>query len=89
MWLVRLDKKAKKDLERLDRVAQVRIIEFLEHRVSTSDNPRDLGKVLKGKTFGEHIRFRVGSYRLICDIQDQEITVLVLRIGHRKEAYRG
>lgn len=89
MWSVRLDKKARKDLERLDRSVQIRIIDFLEGRVAASHNPRKLGKVLKGKTFGEHIRFRMGNYRLICDIQDHEITVLVLRIGHCKEVYRG
>ncbi len=89
MWAVKFDKKAKKQLEKIDRSIQIRIIDFLENRIAVSDNPRALGKSLKGKSFGDHVRFRVGDYRLICDVQDSEITVLVLRIGHRKEVYRG
>ncbi|WHN65166.1 type II toxin-antitoxin system RelE/ParE family toxin [Cysteiniphilum sp. QT6929] len=89
MWRVVFDKKAEKQFNGLDSQVKKRIAKFIDERLIPSSDPRDLGKPLVGKSFGNHIRFRIGDYRLICDIQDQEITVLVLRIGHRREIYRG
>ncbi|WP_236869908.1 type II toxin-antitoxin system RelE family toxin [Candidatus Bandiella numerosa] len=89
MWFIRLNKIAAKELEKLDRSIQVRVISFLETRVAFCADPRSLGKSLKGKIFGKLVRFRVGDYRLICDIKDKEITVLVLRIAHRSGVYDG
>jgi mRNA interferase RelE/StbE len=68
-------------------VAQESIIRFLRERVQPSDNPRQWGKPLHGDKGGLW-RYRVGDYRLICDVQDERITVLVLRVGHRKDVYR-
>jgi len=51
-----------------------------------SDDPRLLGKALTG-ALSDRWSYRVGDYRLICDIQDDVITVLVLTIGHRKDVY--
>jgi mRNA interferase RelE/StbE len=89
MWQVIFEKKAEKQFNALDSQVKKRIAKLIDERLITANDPRELGKPLVGKSFGNHIRFRVGDYRLICDIQDQEITVLVLRIGHRKEVYRG
>ncbi|WP_192484314.1 MULTISPECIES: type II toxin-antitoxin system RelE family toxin [Cysteiniphilum] len=89
MWRVAFDKKAEKQFNGLDSQVKKRIAKFIDERLIPSSDPQDLGKPLVGKSFGNHIRFRIGDYRLICDIQDQEITVLVLRIGHRREIYRG
>jgi mRNA interferase RelE/StbE len=47
-----------------------------------------LGQALQGSKFGEYWRYRVGDYRIICEIQDKKLIVLVLRIGHRREIYR-
>ncbi len=41
-----------------------------------------------GRGFGEFWKYRVGDYRLICKIEDDQLVVLVLRVGHRKEIYR-
>ncbi len=87
MWFVKLNKKAKKQLEKLDKTTQSRVVSFLESKIAPANDPRILGKSLKGKIFGNFVRFRVGDYRLICDVQDNQITVLVLRIAHRKEVY--
>ena len=87
MWFIRLNKKAKKELEKLDKPTQLRIIAFLESKIAPASDPKILGKALKGKIFGSFVRFRIGDYRLICDIQDQDITVMVLRIAHRREVY--
>lgn len=52
------------------------------------DDPRTLAKPLQGE-YGELWRYRVGPYRIICEIRDSELIVLVLRVGHRREVYRG
>jgi mRNA interferase RelE/StbE len=51
------------------------------------DDPRDLGTALTGD-FKGCWRYRVGDYRIICSLEDQELIVLVLEIGHRREVYR-
>jgi mRNA interferase RelE/StbE len=55
--------------------------------VATLDDPRQTGKALKGP-LGDLWRYRVGDYRIICDIQDRVLIVLVLQIGNRREVYR-
>ncbi len=60
---------------------------FLRERIRLAENPRQWGKPLDGDKVGLW-RYRVGDYRLICDIQDERITVLVIRVGHRKDVYR-
>ena len=86
-WIVEITRSAEKQIKKLDRQAQQSIISFLRERVQPSVNPRQWGKPLHG-TKGGLWRYRVGDYRLICDIQDEKITVLVLRVGHRKDVYR-
>lgn len=83
------EKKAQKQFNTLESQIKKRIAKFIDERLITSNNPRELDKALVGASFGNHFRFRVGDYRLICDIKDKEITVLILRIAHRKEVYNG
>ena len=59
----------------------------MRERLATADNPRQWGRALQGERRGLW-RYRVGDYRLICDIQDEKITILVLELGHRKDVYR-
>jgi mRNA interferase RelE/StbE len=59
----------------------------MDERVAPSDDPRAMGIALKGP-LGDLWRYRVGDYRVICDIQDKVLTVLVLQIGNRREVYR-
>jgi len=86
-WAIEYAETAKKQLRKLDRAAARRIIDFMDERVASSDDPRAIGKALKGP-LGELWRYRVGDFRVICDIQDKVLTVLVLRIGNRREVYR-
>jgi mRNA interferase RelE/StbE len=72
---------------KLDRTAQKSIHHFLRERLSPSNNPRPWGRALQGEKRGLW-RYRVGDYRLICDIRDEKITILVLELGHRKDVYR-
>lgn len=60
---------------------------YLE-KVEALDNPRTLGKPLKSRFKGLW-RYRVGNYRIVCEIQDQDLIVLVVRVANRKEIYNG
>ena len=85
---IEFDPEAVKDLRKLDRSVQQRLIAFLKQRVATLDNPRDIGEALAGAKLGGYWKYRVGDWRIICDIQDRRIVVRVLRIGNRREVYR-
>jgi mRNA interferase RelE/StbE len=85
---IEFDPDALKDLKRLDRPVQQRLIGFLKRRVAPLDNPRDIGEALSGTKLGSYWKYRVGDWRVICDIQDTRIVIRVLRIGNRREVYR-
>jgi mRNA interferase RelE/StbE len=74
-------------LQKLDKPLQKRIASFLLDRLQTIDNPRSTGKALQGKLSGLW-RYRVGDFRLLCHIEDNELIILVIEIGHRKEIYK-
>lgn len=78
-WAVEFDPDAVKDLKKLDKQVQIRILEFLRKRLSTLANPRELGEPLAGTQPGNYWKYRVGDWRIICDLQDQRIVVRVLR----------
>jgi mRNA interferase RelE/StbE len=84
---VEINETARKQIKSLDRPVQSGILKFLRERVAESSDPRQTGKALRGD-MGDLWRYRVGDYRIICDIHDDLVTVLVLRVRHRKEAYR-
>jgi mRNA interferase RelE/StbE len=87
VWTIEITRTAERQIKRLDRPAQKSIVRFLRERLKSAENPRQWGKPLHGDKQGLW-RYRVGDYRLICDIQDEKITVLVLEVGHRKDVYR-
>ena len=57
-------------------------------RIGEHSLPRSQGKVLHAPAFVSLWRYRVGDYRLICEIQDTALVVLVVQIGHRRDIYR-
>lgn len=87
-WKIEFDPKALAELERLDRQVQCRIDRVLRERIAPLEDPRSVGEELRGKDLGRFWKYRIGDYGLICDIQDDRIRILVLRIGNRKEIYR-
>jgi len=87
-WRIELDPSAVEELARLERVVQKRILKVLRERIAPLDDPRAIGEALRGSQLGRFWKYRVGDYRLICDIRDGVIVILVLRIGHRREIYR-
>ena len=87
-WKVELGSDADKDLAKLDPPIVRRILKFLHERVATLDDPRSVGETLKGAKLGEFWKYRVGDYRIIASIEDSTLSVLVVRIGNRREVYR-
>lgn len=87
-WKVELDLTAERELDKLDPQIARRILKFLFERVSKLDDPRSIGQALQGSKFGEFWKYRVGDWRAVCKIEDERVTVLVLRIRHRSNAYR-
>ncbi len=85
-WTVEFDDAAAKELRKLDRQAQKDILEYFRQRISTNDDPRRFGKSLS-REFAGMWRYRVRNYRMICQIENDHLIVLVLRVGHRKDIY--
>lgn len=88
VWTIKIDDRAKKNLAKLDKPVAKRIITFLRERVATLDDPRSIGEALQGSKLGDFWKYRVGDYRIISRIEDDELCVLVVRIGNRRDVYR-
>jgi mRNA interferase RelE/StbE len=86
-WRIEFDPAAAKELRKLGAIPARRLVEFLSTRIAMLDDPRSLGEALKGR-LGELWKYRVGDYRIIADIQDRVVLILVVRIGHRREIYK-
>lgn len=87
-WRVELDPAAERELDRIDPKTARRILGFLHGRVARLEDPRSIGEALKGSRLGQFWKYRVGDWRIIASIEDGLLTVLVVRIGNRKEVYR-
>lgn len=87
-WQIKVSETAEKQLGKLDRPVAQRLRTFLRERVAVLDDPRSIGEALKGSELGEFWKYRVGDWRLICEIQDKQILITVLSLGNRREVYR-
>lgn len=85
-YKVNYTERAIKDLKKLDKHTRSLIYAWIDKNLVDCENPRIHGKALTANRSGQW-RYRIGNYRLICEIQDNEVIVLVLAIGHRKEIY--
>ncbi len=85
-WVYRFDERALKELRKLGKQAQRDIIAYLDERVAGDADPRRFGKRLKANLAGLW-RYRAGDYRILCQIRDGELLVLVVAVGHRKDIY--
>lgn len=86
-WEVEFDERARKELRKLRVSAQQEILSYLRKRVAVEDDLRRFGKPLLGNKFRNLWHYRVGDYRLICQIEDGHFIVLVVKVGHRRDAY--
>ena len=88
MFHVRLSDQAKNELRKMDKHVSSLILGWIRKNLEGCENPRSIGKALTGDKAGAW-RYRVGDYRIICEIHDEDIIILVLSVGHRRENYRG
>lgn len=86
-YKVQLEKKALKQLRKLDAINQRNISSFINTHLQGTYTPRQHGKALTGHLKG-FWRYRVGDYRIICDIKDDELIILAITIAHRREVYK-
>jgi mRNA interferase RelE/StbE len=87
-WIIKYTSAASKQLKKLDKSVALRLLDFMDQRVASAEDPRTLGKSLKGPKLGEYWRYRVGEYRIICNIQDGQVCILVIEIGNRQDIYK-
>jgi mRNA interferase RelE/StbE len=87
-WIIKYTESSSKQLKKLDKQTALRVLDYMDERVAVLDDPRSLGKNLKGPKIGEYWRYRVGDIRVICNIVDGQMMVLVIEVGNRREVYR-
>ncbi len=86
MWTISLSNRAVKDLQAINSQDKKRILAFLYQRIQHGDDPQSTGRPLAG-AWKHYWRYRVGNYRIICDIRHDVLEILVITIGHRREVY--
>lgn len=86
-WHVRLDRRAEKEFDRLGTVDQRRVRAFIDDRLLRADDPRSLGAALVGPLAGVW-KYRIGDIRILASIEDEQLLILVIAIGNRREVYR-
>jgi mRNA interferase RelE/StbE len=86
-WTIEFIPAARMELKKLGRGEAARIVTTLEKRIAARDDPRELGSALGGE-LGGLWRWRIGDYRVVARIADERITILVVRVAHRREVYR-
>ncbi|MCI5522945.1 MAG: type II toxin-antitoxin system RelE/ParE family toxin [Treponema sp.] len=76
-----------KEFKKLDKYTAKLIAAWIKKNLENCTNPRAHGKSLTANRSGQW-RYRIGDYRLICEIQEEKLVILALTIGHRKEVYK-
>jgi mRNA interferase RelE/StbE len=87
MYRLQTTLKFDKQIKKLNKASQQQIVDYLLKNVNKSKNPLSVGKALTGNKKGLW-RYRVGDYRIICNIQDNECVILALETAHRKDVYK-
>jgi len=87
IWKIKYTKTAEIQLRKMDKPLAKRILDYLDDNIAPLQNPRTRGKVLSG-VLGDLWRYIIGDYRVICEIQDDVMCVLVIKTGHRKQIYK-
>jgi mRNA interferase RelE/StbE len=87
VWRIEVTATAKKQLVKLDHQVQSEILRYLREKINTDEDPRRFGAPLRKELAGRW-KYRVGAYRIICEIQDEKVLVLVLMVDHRSRIYK-
>ena len=85
---IEVSESAAKQLHKLDPQISKRILAYLRDSIAPLEDPRSLGKALRGKELGDFWKYRVGDWRIIADIEDGVMLITVIRLGNRREVYR-
>jgi mRNA interferase RelE/StbE len=88
VWNIEISRLADQNLSQLHPMQAQRILRFLFERVANLEDPRSIGEALRGSTLGAFWKYRVGDFRVIANIDDRRFTILVVRIGDRKDVYK-
>ena len=86
-WTIEFVPAAAKELNAIGATQASRIVRFLSTRLSKLDDPSSIGEALKGR-LGQLWKYRIGDYRIIADIQDKRVLILIVRVSHRREVYK-
>ncbi len=87
-WKIEISPAASAALDKLASASATRVLKFLYERIASRDDPRSVGKALVGSELAGLWRYRVGDYRILCRIEEEKISIIVVVIGHRSEVYR-
>ena len=87
IYHVEFTKYALKELKKLDKGTASLIVGWIRKNLEGCENPRIHGKGLTADKSGQW-RYRIGDYRIIAQIQDEKVTILLVNIGHRREIYK-
>ena len=87
MYTVNYTKEAVKNLKKLDKQTSALILGWIEKNLINCENPRLHGKALTANRVGQW-RYRIGDYRILAEIRDNELIILVIEIGHRSKIYK-
>lgn len=85
-WQINWSDEARKQLRKLDKKRQQEILNYMGDRIANAASPQNFGKPLRHDKFGLW-RYRVGDTRIVCQIKNEELVILVLNVGHRKNIY--
>ena len=86
-YRIEFSKSADKQFSKLDSFTKRIIISWMYKNLEGCEDPRSLGKALRGDR-KDQWRYRIGEYRLIVEIKDDKLIILIIKIGHRKEVYK-
>lgn len=86
-WTIQYSRQAERQLKKLDSSVQARIHSFMQDRIALREDPQSLAKKLSGD-YESLIRYRVGDYRVVCEIHHHVLIVTVIAVAHRREVYR-
>ena len=87
-WKIEITPAAARQIRKLDPGSARRIRDYLRIRIAGLDDPRQVGKPLRGLSPGSFWRYRAGDYRILCELREAELVVLIVKIGHRREVFR-
>jgi len=85
-WTIKPTRRFERDLAKLDKSVQRKILAYLETRVAPSSDPRKFGKAL-GYDLAGFWRYRMGDYRILCKIEDEQLVIVAVSVAHRSVVY--